>query len=338
MAQDDPQTSQPEARCPRCDYELDGMVAAFTEQCPLRGRCSECGLEFEWSNILRADRRQLPWLFEHCRAGPMALLRALILTALRTLLPKSFWNRVKLWHDVRRGRLWLYVLLSAGGIVLPISIALASCVFLVEVLGPATPRTGRFAGPDYVYSLLVYPFGREYWWSTAWTVRGVGVNWGLLSSLLLPLWAMNISWPLMMLVLSDSRKEVKVHRGHVLRAWAYSMWWAVLLSIVLICVRVVLCASMLCEVLAFTSGQRIMAWVINAGNELLYSSFGAGGMAIAMILTTFIWTARWWWVVIVRYWQFSRPGLVYWLIFVVSLLAVPVCAAIPMLMGWERSW
>lgn len=295
-------------------------------------------MEFHWANLLRADRRQLPWLFEHCRAEWGAFLRALMLTTWRTLLPGWFWNRVKLWHDVRPGRPWLFVLLSAGGIVLPISLMLTFGDFVADWLGPTTPGAGRFAGPNYVYSLLLYPFGREYWWATAWTVRGIGVNWGLLSSLLLPLWAMNLSWPLMMLILSDSRKEVKVHRGHVLRAWAYSMWWAVLLSIVLIGVRIVLSASLLCEVLAFSSGQRLMARVTNAGNELLYSSGGMGGMAIVMILATFAWTARWWWVVIVRYWQFSRPGLVYWLIFVVSLLAVPVCASIPMLLGLARSW
>jgi hypothetical protein len=39
-------------------------------------------------------------------------------------------------------------------------------------------------------------------------------------------------------------------------------------------------------------------------------------------LMVFLWTARWWWVVIVRYWQFSRPGVVYWLIFIVSLLSM----------------
>lgn len=40
------------AVCPRCGYDLHGTIDTWTDACPLTGVCSECGLEFIWSEIL----------------------------------------------------------------------------------------------------------------------------------------------------------------------------------------------------------------------------------------------------------------------------------------------
>ena len=42
--------------CPRCRYDLAGVVASWSSACPCAGVCSECGLDFLWPDLLRADQ------------------------------------------------------------------------------------------------------------------------------------------------------------------------------------------------------------------------------------------------------------------------------------------
>lgn len=51
-------SSSPPARCPRCRYDLRSAVAGWLDQCPLEGRCSECGLAFAWQEVM--DPAKLP--------------------------------------------------------------------------------------------------------------------------------------------------------------------------------------------------------------------------------------------------------------------------------------
>ena len=98
------------AVCPRCGYDLRGIVAAWRESCPLSGTCAECGLEFGWEYILRPDRLTPRWCIEFVprrRGIPMAAAK----TLLRSFWPWGFWKRMHMAFPVRWRRLAIYILL-----------------------------------------------------------------------------------------------------------------------------------------------------------------------------------------------------------------------------------
>ncbi|MFG0304904.1 MAG: hypothetical protein ACF8Q5_01680 [Phycisphaerales bacterium JB040] len=37
--------------CPYCRYDLSGIASSWTDRCPLRGVCSECGTALEWRRV-----------------------------------------------------------------------------------------------------------------------------------------------------------------------------------------------------------------------------------------------------------------------------------------------
>ncbi len=90
-------------RCPRCDYDLTGVVAGWGDACPLEGTCSECGLSFAWGELID-PRRALPrWSYESRERRRWAFWRA----AWRCVLPwRPFRgpDRVDMVMGVRVGR------------------------------------------------------------------------------------------------------------------------------------------------------------------------------------------------------------------------------------------
>ncbi len=97
-------------RCPRCDYNLVGMSSPWVENrsCPLTGKCSECGLDFEWGHILATTTH--PWLFEYHRPGER--IKRFWRTLLKSFIPQQLWREVRLTDPVRLKRLfWMPILL-----------------------------------------------------------------------------------------------------------------------------------------------------------------------------------------------------------------------------------
>lgn len=78
---------QTEAWCPRCSYDLLGEVVRWTEQCPLDGRCPECGFGFRWHDALRPARQPPRSYIEALRPRAWSP----IYSAWRLLRPWSFW-------------------------------------------------------------------------------------------------------------------------------------------------------------------------------------------------------------------------------------------------------
>jgi hypothetical protein len=110
-------------RCPRCGYDQSG-VTRWELQCPLESRCSECGLDFLWRDVLN-PRFTLPtWCVEY--GPPLGVPWRTIRTLLLMLRPERFWSAVQMHHEVRRWRIvgmfmlvliaggWLFFAVSAG--------------------------------------------------------------------------------------------------------------------------------------------------------------------------------------------------------------------------------
>ena len=58
--------------CPRFGYHLSAPTLGWGESCPLGGRCSECGLEFGWRDVLGPDA--MPWWWiEGARGDAMSV-------------------------------------------------------------------------------------------------------------------------------------------------------------------------------------------------------------------------------------------------------------------------
>ncbi|MCA3005477.1 MAG: hypothetical protein IOD15_08950 [Phycisphaerales bacterium] len=104
---------RPPALCPRCGYDLVGEVMRWQGACPLDGRCSECGLELRWAEVLDREQRHPAWSYEgHGGAG------RLVWTVCRGAVPCGLWRRGRegrylgMGHAVDRQRLW--VVLTVG--------------------------------------------------------------------------------------------------------------------------------------------------------------------------------------------------------------------------------
>lgn len=82
--------------CPRCGFDLRGEVVTWHDECPLRGRCGECGLSFAWCTIL-GPRFTPRWFLEHPGRRSFRGTRTLV----RSLRPWIFWRRIDMSTPVR---------------------------------------------------------------------------------------------------------------------------------------------------------------------------------------------------------------------------------------------
>ncbi len=95
----------PTTLCPRCDYDLAGAVESWKSECPLDGRCPECGLEYRWAELLNPALTVPAWSFEHAHARH---IRAWFATARRTLRPASFWRALRMEHPLAVPRIIVF--------------------------------------------------------------------------------------------------------------------------------------------------------------------------------------------------------------------------------------
>ncbi|MHC5113911.1 MAG: hypothetical protein ACYTGP_05730 [Planctomycetota bacterium] len=94
--------------CPRCGYELRGVVDSWSERCPLDGTCTECGLAFAWRDILHPSYRLPTWCVESPQ--PVWLWASQVLgTIVRAARPRPYWARMAMSQPIRWGRLATWV-------------------------------------------------------------------------------------------------------------------------------------------------------------------------------------------------------------------------------------
>lgn len=84
-------TSITKPSCPRCGYDLSGIVDSWQASCPVEGICSECGHEFDWKDAYDNLYRLRRWFFEVC---PSYRFDRVCVTWVRALWPPCFWKAV----------------------------------------------------------------------------------------------------------------------------------------------------------------------------------------------------------------------------------------------------
>ncbi len=106
------ETLEEDVLCPLCAYHLRGLTVP---------RCPECGYRFTWPEVLDPNRRLHPYLYEH---HPERGLRALVVTALNTVLALKFFSTLHPVQPIHRNRLIRYVMITSGVYVMAILLLL----------------------------------------------------------------------------------------------------------------------------------------------------------------------------------------------------------------------
>ena len=96
------------AECCRCGYDLRGVVSAWTDRCPIDGVCAECGLQFQWAELLSETIGGPGWCLEFARSH-WDFLRRAAKTLAMTFRPWSFWGTLRMQHPVRWRPLVVYI-------------------------------------------------------------------------------------------------------------------------------------------------------------------------------------------------------------------------------------
>ncbi len=261
--------------CPRCDYDLAGAVSSWSDSCPVRGTCSECGLEFAWSDIINERLTGPRWSYEH---GKLLSVGRLISTMARVVLVPGPWRALRLELVIMPRRL---MVVFAGSVVL-LHLMLAGAAILEFV----DSRMFFVWTVEEVFErlmpIMVWPYGRRipmFRGSEALTyLAWIGMQWFCMA--------------LLMLILDETFRRVRVRRAHLLRGTAYSF------VVASAGVAVFLCAA--------------SASVLHPAAEAL--------VVVTLIAPTF-WLGLWWYSFVKRYLRLPRAGIVVLVHMLVSLLA-----------------
>ncbi|CAG0969729.1 hypothetical protein PHYC_01176 [Phycisphaerales bacterium] len=301
----------PEAHCPRCGYDLRGEIDRWTEQCPLSGICSECGLDLNWIELLSRDGKPIPGFVEEAR-GRRRIFTAAWKTWLWTFRPRSFWSRVRLERNPSPGRLgdWLLIVIVSLHLAPPLmllalillqSLTRGSSSFgLGEVVAAATwpveydPYSGGLSGAGLEGTR----------WSTGIWVAG-------LATLLFPLVLFALPW---------TRLRSKVRDAHVTRAAVYSLAWLVPLLLA----RILHVAAMV--IASSFSGRRMGSWravarTANNAADLIHECFDAWYLWAPLACA---WLFLWWWRALQTGFRMKDARRVYLAMAVPALLGIAI--------------
>ncbi|MHC5007070.1 MAG: hypothetical protein ACYTGF_06895 [Planctomycetota bacterium] len=234
-----------EARCPRCGYDLRGVVATWAAACPLESRCSECGLDFEWAEVIGARAPRPGWCVEFARST-WALPWRSIKTMAMTLWPWGFWRSLKMSHEMRWRRIAAYLVM----LVLPLYLlqgvwhGAAAWAYWDYVYGNGAlvmpPRvkvvvqSAVLPYSDTSPGVVTFQATRSRPAPVAWPfpppAQQPRVDWGaLVDGPVVPmLVGMLVLCPAGFLALPVSRRRAKVRYAHIHRVTLYSLTFVVL--------------------------------------------------------------------------------------------------------------
>ncbi|TVQ52087.1 MAG: hypothetical protein EA377_11055 [Phycisphaerales bacterium] len=220
-----------EPRCPRCGYQQRGIIETWREQCPLEGRCTECGLLFQWSDVLI---ERLPrWNNEYgtWQTYPRRTVRTIVLS----FRPWKFWSGLQMHHEIQPKRLLLYPVVLALVSYLAIGIGTGIGLVLTMIAHAQDGITIQF--PQALFAVLhavVLPFSDhsynflsapQWMWLTGESAAVISrrlLSAGPLSISLLFACA-HVMAAACFALLPPSRRKAKVRWAHIVRAAVYGL-------------------------------------------------------------------------------------------------------------------
>lgn len=312
-------TSQPPPTpCPRCGYDQSGTIATWSHSCPTQGTCSECGLEFEWADLLNPLRGRLPGLLEHAQ-GVRQTLRWTVTTFGWMLLPQRFWNRVRMHHTIR---LWPIALAAA----LFTLIAHAAAGLCGVALTFADPKTNWSADRLHIWwpqvvTPFVEPYMRIEHIQYAWGASMYWFEYPILGTLvrLAALIACMLAWPLLFIVLPTTRREATLRWAHVARAAAYPFLWIVVL---LLLDRAVAIGNVVLGALYRVVPAGLIDRYVLLVDPLVTST------ATSLWIFAPLWVGAWWYGAINIGWKLQRGKLLWLLLTIAAACASALIATL----------
>jgi hypothetical protein len=300
--------------CPRCGYDLSGDVASWNGDesylCPMEGRCSECGLEFEWADIFNPFRRRVAGFIEHEERG---LYWAAWRTWLLAMRPKRFWTVVKIEFEPRVGRmlLWLVMLVMSLWVIGPLICNAVELWLQLTTPLPGNPFSALQPWVQWLITQEYMPTGPPRYVLDIRSTPGFVLG---------PL-AASFIVPLVLLCLPVTRRLAKVRVAHVARAAVYGLAW-------------------LMPMLLFKSieqiGQAItwIAWIRMGGRvagrppmpvELYNEAYRfVRHYWILWLLFVLAWVGAWWWFALGTGWRLREYGTVMRALVITGVLAAAV--------------
>ncbi len=194
--------------CPRCGYDLSGVVSSWTDSCPLEGVCSECGAGVTWSNLLsrgvfRGDPRVSHWSFEHAESG---LVAAYLRTSLRALTPLTLFGGLSRFDPIRPRRL-----LALVGVAMVILAVVATTLAVARRFGSASVAT-QSSSPSSTAQ-----------WSAANAWREVGEDVGGVAVCCAVVMVFPLTNSMVFALLGFGRARAPVQLSHVWRVNVYAL-------------------------------------------------------------------------------------------------------------------
>lgn len=302
-------TARVEVTCPLCGYDQSGAIAAWRSgnESPLRGRCSECGLDWHWGDLLHPAKQLPHWFAENPRRWAVPVL---VSTWRRALRPRRLWDGVLVTMPVHRGRLVMFAAVAllaayvvAGGMSAWSSYAFGGWGLVIG--GAAQSRAVQATvAAVFPFRLGLYP-----------DVRAVGVV-----TLLALVWMLLMPMPF--LVLRDSFSRIRVRRVHLLRIGVYSL---APLPLIMLALALLRHGALLVSrnIGAWTTDPTLyMTWW-----RVTYSVVNADWIVLLIVAA---WLAVFWLRAIRLYLHLPNPRAVVAMIMLASLLAaVAIVAYLP---------
>lgn len=195
--------------CPRCGYELRGLPIPGGEQPAGVGQCPECGLIFEWSELLNPLYLAPKWFVE---IGHGRLIRQSLLTTFHSLFPWKFWRTVQMGFPQEFGRAIACMFIGFIGLWLSVCVVGAIWTIVFDSIASQYPWSTRL-----IDSLYSRPFRTL-----------MEVFWPEESSFLNTPWQMTtyiacLAMPIAMLLAPDTLRRAKVLKAHLFRVAVYSI-------------------------------------------------------------------------------------------------------------------
>ncbi len=307
-------TTAQDTRCPRCDYDQQGEIArwesAVPQCCPLIGRCTECGLDFQWRLVMRPELQVPSWFVEF--AEWRRIFRASILTGLMSAMPWIFWRRVRMEHPIRWARLLCTVsVLIFSAIILTHLASQDRSPIVAELLNLVLDQ---FDGQTFMGITLEPSFGVRL------NTRALHQMWPygipsitqFLSTTDVVVLLSGVLMPAMFLLLPVTLRQCRVRPSHVLRVMLYVTPWIMLVSNPLMSV-----VARVLNALNWKFGGSLpidLGWIVTTFDERL---------AIVVIPACGVWLLLGWGFACARYLRLPRPWAV-----AASLAAISTMASV----------